>query len=140
MTTSTSPTGYSKRPLGQKLGIKRNFRVAILNASEEYPEQLAPLPEDVVWFTVLDIDLDFIQYFTDSRDELAEQFPALKAAMHKEAMLWISWPKQASKVPTDLNENIVREIGLANGLVDVKVAAVDHIWSGLKFVYRKRDR
>ena len=140
MTTSTSPTGYSKRPLGQKLGIKRNFRVAILNASEEYPEQLAPLPEDVVWFTALDIDLDFIQYFTDSRDELAEQFPALKAAMHKEAMLWISWPKQASKVPTDLNENIVREIGLANGLVDVKVAAVDHIWSGLKFVYRKRDR
>ena len=84
--------------------------------------------------------LDFIQFFTQVRNELEVQFRDLKRELLKGGMLWISWPKGSSKVETDLNEGIVREIGLKNGLVDVKVCAVDEVWSGLKFVYRKEDR
>jgi hypothetical protein len=84
--------------------------------------------------------LDFVQFFTKERAELEAEFPALKQAIASNGSLWISWPKKASKVATDLNENIVREVGLAHGLVDVKVCAVDEIWSGLKFVFRVKDR
>ena len=84
--------------------------------------------------------LDFIQFFTSQKQELARRFAALKRALAPAGMLWISWPKRASGVATDLTEDVVRAIGLAHGLVDVKVAAVDDVWSGLKFVRRLRDR
>lgn len=127
--------GYSQRPLAEKLGIKPGMRVAILNAPDGYP------PLDAV--TLVDPPahpLDLIHLFTTRRAELDAEFPTLKAALAPNGMIWISWPKKAAKVPTDLDENLIREIGLALGLVDVKVAAVDAVWSGLKFVYRLKDR
>ncbi len=98
------------------------------------------MPEKTTTIVELNGPVDYIHLFTKSKDELQTQFPILKAALAQNGLLWISWPKKASKVTTDLNENIVREIGLQNGLVDIKVCAVDEIWSGLKFVYRLKDR
>ena len=127
--------GYSKRPLADKLGLKAGMRVAILNAPDGYPaldgvEEVELSPKA----------LDFIHLFTKSRTDLDAQFPKLKAALTPAGSLWVSWPKKASKVETDLDDNVVREMGLAIGLVDVKVAAVDQVWSGIKFVYRLKDR
>ena len=84
--------------------------------------------------------MDFIQFFTKQRSELNHVFPALKERVSETGMLWISWPKAASKIATDVDENAVREIGLKNQMVDIKVCAVDDVWSGLKFVYRLKDR
>jgi hypothetical protein len=127
--------GYSKRPLAQKLGLKAGMRAHLIGAPDDYP-----MPEDVEWVEALEKPLDFIHYFVVKRDDLAKVFPDLKAALAPAGMLWISWLKKSAKTPTDLDENIIREIGLAEGLVDVKVAAVDERWSGLKFVYRLKDR
>jgi hypothetical protein len=128
-------TGYSKRPLGDKLGLKVGMRVAVINPPAGYPsldgvEEVALSPKS----------LDFIHLFIKSRAELDAEFPKLKAALTPAGILWISWPKKAAKVETDLDENIIRDTGLAVGLVDVKIAAVDAVWSGLKFVYRLKDR
>ena len=127
--------GYSQRSLADKLGLKAGMRVVVIHAPEGYPAldkvEVVDLPAQA---------LDFIHLFTKSRAELDAQFPKLKAALTPTGILWISWPKKAAKVETDLDENIVRETGLAIGLVDVKVAAVDAVWSGLKFVYRLKDR
>ena len=132
--------GYSGTPLIKKLGIKDGFRVAFVHAPDDYDATLGTLPDGVEHLSLSDGELDFVQAFYTERDTLEEDFAALKAAIVKNGMVWISWPKKASKIPTDLDENIIREIGLAQGLVDVKVAAVDNIWSGLKFVYRTQDR
>lgn len=132
--------GYSGTPLIKKLGIKDGFRVAFVHAPDDYDATLGILPDGVEYLSLSDGELDFVQAFYTERDKLDEDFPALKAAIVKNGMVWISWPKKASKIATDLDENIIREIGLAQGLVDVKVAAVDNIWSGLKFVYRTQDR
>ncbi len=131
---------YSGTPLIVKLGLKDGFRARIIGASDEYWAMLGPLPPSVA---VVDGDaagLDFIHFFTTARDELAEQFPALHAQLGQHGMLWISWPKKAAKMMTDLSENTIRDIGLADGLVDVKVCAVNAQWSALKFVRRVRDR
>lgn len=136
----TPVAGYSQRPLLQKLGIKANHRIMLCNPPVDYTELLGPLPVGVTQLTALTPGLDFIQFFTTRRAELAEYFPQLKAAVTPAGMIWISWPKKAAKVATDLDETVVRELGLATGLVDVKVAAIDQTWSGLKFVYRKLDR
>ena len=132
--------GYSKRPLVQKLGIKSGSKIIILNAPPDYDQTLGPLPDGVTLAKTLDDPLDFIHFFTKSNIELESRFNDLKQALAYDGMLWISWPKKASKVETDLDENIIRDTGLAKGLVDVKVAAVDAVWSGLKFVYRLEDR
>jgi hypothetical protein len=132
--------GYSGKPLAQKLGIKGGHKMAVINAPENYEQILGALPENVVTIQSLDGPLDLVHFFTTERRELEDRFPALKQSIAKNGMLWISWPKGASGVKTDLNENIIREIGLKNGLVDVKVAAVDETWSGLKFVFRTEDR
>lgn len=132
--------GYSKTPLIKKLGIKPGFKLCIINPPDDYEETLGELPAEVVVAEAPEADLDFIQFFTRSQLELVAEFPALKQALAHSGMLWISWPKKAAKVETDLDENVVRETGLQNGLVDVKVCAVDEIWSGLKFVYRVKDR
>ncbi len=134
------PAGYSKKPLVEKLGIKDGFGIAILGAPENYAAMLGKLPSGVKQADKLKGPLDFIQFFVSKRAHLEERFPKMKAALFSSGMLWISWPKASSGVPTDLTENVVREIGLANGLVDVKVCAVDEVWSGLKFVYRIKDR
>jgi hypothetical protein len=132
--------GYSKRSLAAKLGLKPGFKVYFVNAPENYAETLGNLPADLTLSRSLEGPLDFIQFFTKDKAELQAGFPGLKQALAPAGMLWISWPKKASKVKTDLDENIIREIGLAHGLVDVKVAAVDATWSGLKFIYRLKDR
>ncbi|MBZ0294290.1 MAG: DUF3052 domain-containing protein [Anaerolineae bacterium] len=135
--------GYSKNPLSKKLGLKTGQVCLLLHAPGNYQDQLEPLPEGIIFLSDGNLttrSVDFIQLFTRDRAELIELFPALKDALKLDGMLWVSWPKKAAKVPTDLDGNIVREIGLAAGLVDVKVVAVDAIWSGLKFVYRLEDR
>ena len=132
--------GYSKKSLVEKLGIKEGLKVAILNSPANYNDTLGKLPKNVTVMKTIGERLDFIQFFTKESKELQSKFPNLKRALSQNGILWISWPKSSSKVKTDLNENIVREIGLGNGLVDVKIAAVDEVWSGLKFVYRLKDR
>jgi hypothetical protein len=132
--------GYSKRSLVDKLGIKDGSKIAILGAPSNYAATLGELPAHVNVSKELRGALDFVQFFSKSRKELESKFPSLKTALTMSGILWISWPKGSSKTPTDLNENVVREVGLQNGLVDIKVCAVDEIWSGLKFVYRTKDR
>ena len=130
--------GYSERPLVEKLGIQPGARVAIVGAPEGYESTLGPLPEGVV--PSLDPPLDFIHLFAVERAVLERAFREMKPKLAAGGMLWASWPKKAAKVPTDLDDSVVRRIGLDQGLVDVKVAAVDEVWSGLKFVYRLKDR
>ena len=132
--------GYSGTPLVKKLGIKPGFCIYFLNAPEQYQALLGELPPDVNEVDTADVALDFIQFFTKSAAALVEQLPVLMKALKPNGMLWVSWPKKAAKIPTDLTEDVIREIGLAAGLVDVKVIAVDEVWSGLKFVYRLQDR
>lgn len=132
--------GYSKRSLVEKLGIKPGARVAILHAPQGYDATLGDLPDGITPHVDLDGTYDFIQAFTPYRADLETEFPRLKATLVPNGTLWISWLKRASKRDTDLNEKLVREIGLNNGLVDVKVITVDKDWSGLKFVYRLKDR
>jgi hypothetical protein len=134
------PAGYSKRTLADKLGIKPGAKVTALGAPASYPTLLGQLPEGASLHSRLPASSEFIHQFSRSRSQLADRFPRLAGALADQGSLWISWPKQASGVETDLNENVVRELGLANGLVDVKVCAVDDVWSGLKFVRRVRDR
>ena len=133
-------TGYSGTPLIRKLGIKPGMRAAILDPPAGYADSLGALPDGVELVDSLNGRFDFIHLFAGSRQTLDTRFSILKAALNPAGMLWISWPKKTSRMPTDLNENIVRDIGLTGGLVDVKVVAVDATWSGLKFVYRLADR
>lgn len=132
--------GYSKRSLLDKLGIKSGHKVYIGNAPQNYLETLGPVLENAILTKSLNGPCDFIQFFSKEKAELESAFPKLKKHLAADGALWISWPKGASKIKTDLNENIAREIGLKNGLVDVKVCAVDDVWSGLKFVFRLLDR
>ena len=133
--------GYSGTPLVKKLGIKSGNRVALLDAPVHYLELLGELPADVaIDCKLAGGDYDFIQAFFQWRDEYAAEFAGIKTAIHKDGMIWISWYKKASKMPTDISEDVVREVALAGGLVDVKVAAIDAQWSGLKLVYRRKDR
>lgn len=132
--------GYSQTPLLKKLGIKTGYKVWFLHAPDHYASLLGPLPEGVDLATEAGQTCNFIHFFTYTQADLIATFPALKTALAKEGMIWVSWPKKAAKLPGDLDENVVREIGLEAGLVDVKVAAIDEVWSGLKFVYRLKDR
>jgi len=132
--------GYSGKPLVTKLGIKPGATIAILNAPRGYDRILGKMPRDVKRKIAAVGALDFVQFFTAEKRELERRFPVLERALAPAGMLWISWPKKASGVTTDLTEDRIRAIGLAHGLVDVKVAAVDEVWSGLKFVRRVKDR
>lgn len=131
--------GYSGTPLVRKLGIKENFNAAILNSPTGFLSTL-DLPQGVELNSRSRKPLDFALLFVTSKSELEKSFLLCAAKLRPSGMLWISWPKKASGVITDLNENVVREIGLVKGMVDVKVCAVDEIWSGLKFVFRLKDR
>jgi hypothetical protein len=132
--------GYSGTPLVNKLGIKPDFDVAFVNAPENFAKQLE-LPAGVnIKSALKSKDLDLIIAFVTSQKTLTSAFVQYSARIKPAGMFWVSWPKKASGVQTDLNENIVRDIGLASGLVDVKVCAVDEVWSGLKFVFRLKDR
>ncbi|HEX9943998.1 MAG TPA: DUF3052 domain-containing protein [Thermoanaerobaculia bacterium] len=133
--------GYSGTPLPKKLGIREGLRVALIGAPEGFESILDPLPAKVTLARRIGPPpLDVILFFTKRRADLEKRFPSLAAAVAPSGGLWIAWPKKSSGVPTDLTETVVREIGLASGLVDNKVCAVDDVWSGLRFVVRLKDR
>lgn len=132
----------SARPLASKLGLTPGMQAVIIDPPDDYLDMLGDIKKGI---SILPDqngakDIDFIHIFTKGRAELERQFPLLKVALVQNGMLWISWPKTKSKIATNLSDTIVRDIGLRNGLVDVKVCAIDADWSGLKFVYRLKDR
>jgi hypothetical protein len=137
------PAGYGGTPLPKKLGIKPGHRIRLVGAPEGFGDTLGALPEPVEIVPGDDEGgppLDLVLFFTDSAGVLASRFDALAASLAAAGMLWVAWPKRASKVPTDLTEDGVRRIALERGMVDVKVCAIDATWSGLKLVYRLADR
>jgi hypothetical protein len=139
VTSETGITaGYSGTPLPRKLGIKPGHRVLLLSAPGEF--ELGELPEGVRVARRASGTADVILSFHTRRADLARRMPRLRAVMDPAAGLWIAWPKRASKVATDLTEDVVRELALENVLVDNKVAAIDATWSGLRLVIRLRDR
>jgi hypothetical protein len=125
--------GYSTRSLKEKLGIKDGAAVCVVKAPAGYLASLGVK-------NARKGPYGFVQLFARSIKEVEMLFPVLKKRLQPDGMLWISWPKKTAGVATDLSENVIRDIGLKHGLVDVKVAAVDDTWSGLKFVYRLADR
>ena len=132
--------GYSGTPLARKLGIKEGFRVRVQNAPEDYESLLDPVPRDTVISSRVTRNVDMWHLFTKSRNELAATLLVAMAAIRQDGAIWVSWPKKASGVPTDVTEDVIRELALPLGLVDVKVCAVDETWSGLKLVIRKDNR
>jgi hypothetical protein len=133
--------GYSGTPLAKKLGFKQGFRTGLVNPPKGFKKELAPMPSDVeISVDSLTKPLDLIILFADSQKMLNTEIPRLARKLVQNGMLWIAWPKNASGLATDLSGNTVRDIGLAAGLVDVKVCAINDVWSGLKFVYRLKDR
>lgn len=138
---AASTAGNSGKPLGVKLGVPSQGDIFILAAPLGYLTLLKPLPKDTSVLTAISGEKSrFIQFFTTEYRELVNQFPGLKDHLVYDGQLWVCWPKKSSVLATDLTENIVREVGLENGLVDVKIAAINDQWSGLKFVYRLKDR
>ncbi len=137
MNASTNASGT---PLVRKLGIKPGARVALIGAPDGFESHLVALPSGVSIRRRAQGPLDVIVAFARSRDTLERQLPTLRRALDPAGGLWVAWPKRASGVQSDLSEAVVRELGLAAGLVDNKVCAIDELWSGLRFVYRLRDR
>lgn len=132
--------GYSNTSLVKKLGIKPGFKIRFVNPPEHYFDLLEGLPADIVVFEEPVSGLDFVHYFTKQAASLERDLPALRQEIVPNGTIWISWPKKASKVTTDITEDVIRNLALSIGLVDVKVCAVDAVWSGLKLVIRVRDR
>jgi hypothetical protein len=135
-----SATGYSGTPLVTKLGFKENMRAHYVNAPAGLDELIGDLPEGVHLLRRPANDLDLVLLFTTERAELARKLAALQPKLQPAGMIWVAWPKKASKVPTDITEDVVREVALPRGLVDVKVCAIDEVWSGLKLVIRRELR
>src|SRR5688572_3882113 len=132
--------GYSGTPLVKKLGLTDGHVIFVDSTLADYFDWLSPLPKALIVKNKLIGEFDFIHMFVRDVKTFQKEFLKGKKHLKKTGMLWVSWPKKASKIPTDLDENIIRDFGLLEGLVDVKVCAVDEIWSGLKFVYRTKDR
>src|SRR5207249_4027911 len=119
---------------------KAGFHIFVENAPATYLQILDPLPEDVIFLDALEDDLDMIHLFADDVGKLATRLKQLWKKLKPNGILWVSWPKKASKRPTDITEDVIRELALPLGLVDVKVCAVDEVWSGLKLVIRRENR
>ncbi len=134
------PAGYSGTPLAKKLGIVEGTHVLARRAPKDYRALLAPLPAEVMFATRLSRAIDVVHVFTMRRQELAAELASLRTAIRPDAAVWVSWPKKASKVPTDVTEDVVRAVALPLGFVDIKVCAVSDVWSGLKLVIRKELR
>jgi hypothetical protein len=134
------PAGYSGTPLAKKLGYKSGFRVFVENEPDDYREMLDPMPDNVAFVAKLEDDLDLVHLFADNAKELAGALKRYIKKIKPNGTIWVSWPKKASKVPTDITEDVVRKLALATVLVDVKVCAVDEVWSGLKLVIRVENR
>lgn len=133
--------GYSKNPLWKKLGIKEGYDCFLFQSPKNYFDLLEETPKNSTWDDSLERpSYDFMHAFLTELEELNANWKDWKTKLKKNGSLWISWPKGTSKIETNLNGNVVRSFGLEGGLVDVKVCAVDEDWSGLKFMYRKKDR
>ncbi len=140
LTAVQSAAGYSGTPLAKKLGIKEGSRVYLEGAPRGYSKALEPLPAGVRFESEPGEGVDLAQVFVTWKENLIDQLIALRWQLRPDAALWVSWPKKASRVPTTLTEDVIREVALPLGFVDVKVCAVDETWSGLKLVVRKELR
>ena len=132
--------GYSGTPLWKKLGIRDGTTILALSAPANYRKLLPGLPANVTFATEADPLVEFVHLFVTAKAELAAQLPKLLADLAPAGVIWVSWPKKAAKLSTDITEDTIREVGLPLGLVDVKVCAVDATWSGLKLVIRVANR
>lgn len=138
--SADSMAGYSGTPLAQKLGFKPGHRVRVSNPPANYDELVSPRPDDVHISRALRKDIDIWHFFTRSETELASTLGTMKSCIRQDGMIWVSWPKKSSGVASDVTEDTIRRLALPLGLVDVKVCAVDDVWSGLKLVIRKALR
>jgi hypothetical protein len=132
--------GYSKTPLAQKLGIKPGLKVAALSAPANYKKLLAPLPAGVSFTDKANPGANFVHLFVTERRTFEKELKRLRGILDDAGVLWISWPKKASGVATDITEDIIRDVCLPLGFVDIKVCAVDETWSGLKLMIRRANR
>lgn len=132
--------GYSATPLSKKLDYKPGFRARVNGAPGDYRDRLRPLPDAVQFSARFSRNVDLCHFFTRPARSLRKALPRLLQVIRRDGMIWVSWPKKASKVPTDITEDTIRAVALPLGLVDVKVCAVDETWSGLKLVIRKELR
>lgn len=132
--------GYSGKPLAAKLGIRSGCRLLVRNTPENYRDLIGPLANEITVSSRLRRNADICHFFTRSAAELRETLPILLQRIRRDGMLWVSWPKKASRVATDVTEDTIRDAALPLGLVDVKVCAVDETWSGLKLVIRRELR
>ena len=132
--------GYSGKPVVQKLGVKPGFRIFATGLSVAYRDVVGDLPDDVTLAKAAKAPLDMVHLFATEAKGLAAKLRSYRAAIEPDGMIWVSWPKKASGVATDLSDGVVRDTALPLGLVDIKVCAVDETWSGLKFVIPKTQR
>jgi hypothetical protein len=133
-------TAYSATPLARKLGIVAGTRVVARFAPDDYLELLEPLPEGVAFQSVTSRAADLVHLFVTEKVVMSKELAALRKKLRSDAVIWVSWPKKASKVPTDITEGAIRDAALPLGFVDIKVCAVTHVWSGLKLVVRRELR
>ena len=133
-------SGYSGTPLSQKLGIKPGMLIRPVRAPSDYASIAGPLPSDVRIATSDVDEIDLVHLFTKERADLLESLVHYKKKIKQAGMIWVSWPKKSSGMTSELTEDVIREIALPLGLVDIKVCAVDAVWSGLKLVIRKENR
>lgn len=132
--------GYSGSPLPKKLGLKEGLRIALVNAPKDFERELGELPNNAEIVTRLTKPLDIVLLFVLNERTLLRDFHKLAKKLASNGMIWVAWPKKSSGVATDLSFERVQRIGLDAGLVDVKICAIDEVWSGLKFVFRLKDR
>jgi hypothetical protein len=132
--------GYSGTPLAKKLGIAAGSRIFFADAPKNYLELVAPLPEGVRVVKKIDDETDIVHIFSTEKARMKAALQSSLSKLRQDAPIWVSWPKKSSKVPTDITEDTIREVALPMGLVDIKVCAVDEVWSGLKLVLRKKNR
>ena len=132
--------GYSGTPLAAKLGIKEGTQLHIAGAPKGYPQLVGPLPPGAAIKSRLSATIDLVHVFATKKAELTRKLKAYRAALKPQAAVWVSWPKKSAKVATDITEDVIREVALPLGFVDIKVCAVTDVWSGLKLVVRKELR
>lgn len=132
--------GYSGTPLAQKLGIKPDMTVVVMNEPGTYRKLLGPAAKEVTFSDRVASGVGFIHFFTTHRGELETQLKKLRSKIADTGVLWVSWPKKSAGLPTDVTEDVIRDIALPLGFVDVKVCAVDDTWSGLKLMIRRENR
>jgi hypothetical protein len=138
--TPSPAAGYSSTPLARKLGYREGSVVFVAGAPAEYAGWLRPLPPGIVFLRKLGATADMVHVFEVKKEDLARFLLAARSKLKPEACVWVSWPKKSSRVPTTITEDTVRELALPLGFVDIKVCAVDEVWSGLKLVIRKELR